>query len=78
MLSLKNLEKRRACHLEKRRSCRLEKRRVCQEDPSNKKIEVCEKIMLSFKVTHFFLSFLYLSIKFAPSKVSCKNVCTTR
>ena len=30
----KNLEKRGAHH--------LEKRRVCQEDPSNKKIKVCE------------------------------------
>ena len=78
MLSLKNLEKRRACHLEKRRSCHLEKRRVCQEDPSNKKIEVCDKIMSSFKVTHLFLSFLYSFIKFTPSKVSCKNICTTR
>ena len=63
MLSLKNLEKRRACHLEKRRSCRLEKRRVCQEDPSNKKIEVRGKIISSFKVTHLPLSLLYSSIK---------------
>ena len=70
MLSLKNHKNRRARQ--------LKKKRACQEDPSNKKIEVCEKIMLSFKVTHIFLSFLYLSIKFAHSKVSCKNVCTTR
>ena len=40
----KNLEKRGAHH--------LEKKRVCQEDPNNKKIEVCDKIMSSFKVTH--------------------------
>ena len=63
MLSLKkkkNLEKRRARH--------LKKGRACQEDHSNKKIEVCDKIMSSFKVTHLFTS----------SKVSCKNVCTTR
>ena len=52
MLSLKNLEKRRAHH--------LEKRRVCQEDPNNKKIELCDEIMSSFKVTHLFLSFLHL------------------
>ena len=66
----KNLEKRGAHH--------LEKRRVCQEDPNNKKIEVCDKIMSSFKVTHLFLSLLYSSIKFTPSKVSCKHVCITR
>ena len=47
----KNLEKRGACH--------LGKRRVCQEDPNNKKIEVCDKIMSSFKVTQLFLSLLY-------------------
>ena len=41
-------------------------------------LEVCDKIMSSFKVTHLFLSFLYSFIKFTPSKVSCKNVCTTR
>ena len=35
MLNLKNLEKRRARH--------PEKRRAIQEDPNNKKIEVCEK-----------------------------------
>ena len=52
MLSLKNLEKRRARH--------FEKRRVCQEDPNNKKIELCDEIMSSFKVTHLFLSFLHL------------------
>ena len=51
----KNLEKRGAHH--------LEKRRVCQEDPNNKKIEVCDKIMSSFKVTNLFLSFLYSFIK---------------
>ena len=51
----KNLEKRGAHH--------LEKRRVCQEDPNNKKIEVCDKIMPLFKVTHLFLSLLYSSIK---------------
>ena len=51
----KNLEKKGAYH--------LEKRRVCQEGPNNKKIEVCDKIMSSFKVTHLFLSFLYSSIK---------------
>ena len=55
MLSLKNLEKRGACH--------LEKRRVFQEDPNNKKTKVCDKIMSSFKVTHLFLSLLYSSIK---------------
>ena len=60
MLSLKNPERGRAHH--------HKKRRACQKDPSNKKIEVCDKIMLSFKVTHLF----------TPSKVSCKNVCTTR
>ena len=51
----KNIEKRGAHH--------LEKRRVCQEDPNNKKIEVCNKIMSSFKVTHLFLSLLYSSIR---------------
>ena len=44
MLSLKNLEKRRARH--------LKKRRAYQEDPNNKKIEVCDKIMSSFKTDH--------------------------
>ena len=46
MLSLKNLEKRRAHHLEKRRSRRLEKRSVCQEDPNNKKIEITKEAKL--------------------------------
>ena len=52
MLSLKNLEKRRARH--------FEKRRVCQEDPNNKKIELCDEIMSSFKVTHLSVSFLFV------------------
>ena len=51
----KNLEKRGAHH--------VEKKRVCQEDPNNKKIEVCDKIMSSFKVTHLFPSLLYSSLK---------------
>ena len=51
----KNIEKRGAHH--------LEKRRVCQEDPNNKKIEVCDKIISSFNVTNLSLSLLYLSIK---------------
>ena len=55
MLSLKNLERGRDRH--------LKKRRACQKDPNNKKIEVCDKIMLSFKVTHLFMSLLYSSIK---------------
>ena len=52
MLSIKNLEKRRASHLKKGRACR--------EDPSNKKIEVCDKIMSSFKVTHLSVSFIFV------------------
>ena len=48
----KNFEKRGAHH--------LEKRRVCQEDPNNKKIEVCDKIMSSFKVTLLFVSFIFV------------------
>ena len=32
--------------LEKRRARHLKKRRACQEDPNNKKIKVCDKIML--------------------------------
>ena len=51
----KNLEKRRARH--------PKKGRPCQEGPSNKKIEVCDKIISSFKVTHLSLSLLYSSIK---------------
>ena len=51
----KNLEMRRARH--------LKKGRACQEDPSNKKIDVCDKIMSSLKVTHLPLSLLYSSIK---------------
>ena len=49
--------------LEKRRARHLKKGRACQEDPSNKKIEACDKIMSSFKVTHLPLSLLYSSIK---------------
>ena len=44
MLILKNLENRRARH--------LKKGRACQEDPNNKKIKVCDKIILSFKTDH--------------------------
>ena len=51
----KNLEKGRARHLKKGRSC--------QKDPSNKKIEVCDKIISSFKVTRLSLSLLYSYIK---------------
>ena len=54
-LKKKNLEKRRAHH--------LKKGRACQEDPDNKTIEVCDKIISSFKVTHLYLSILYSSIK---------------
>ena len=74
----KNLKKRGARHLEKRRAHHLKKGRACQEDPSNKKIEVCDKIISSCKVTHLSLSLLYLSIKITPSKVSCKTECITR
>ena len=52
MLSLKSLEQRRARH--------LKKGIACQEDPGNNKIEVCDKIMLSFKVTHLSVSFLFV------------------
>ena len=31
---------------EKRKARHLKKRRACQEDPNNKKIKVCDKIML--------------------------------
>ena len=54
-LKKKNLERGRAHH--------LKNRRACQKDHSNKKIKVCDKIIFSFKVTHLFLSILYLSIK---------------
>ena len=61
-----------------RRPHHLKKRRARQEDPSNKKIQVCDKIMSSFKVKNLFLLFWYLSVKLTPSKVSCKNVWSTR
>ena len=64
--------------IEMGRAHHLKKGRACQEDPNNKKIEPCDKIISSFKVTHLSLSLLYSFIKFTPSKVSCKNVRITR
>ena len=46
-----------------RRARHLKKGRACQEDPSNKKIDICDKIMSSLKVTHLPLSLSYSSIK---------------
>ena len=50
-------------NLEKRRARHPKKGRACQESLNNKKIEVCDKIISSFKVTHLSLSLLYSSIK---------------
>ena len=63
MLGLKNIKIIKIKNLEKRIAHHLKKGRACQEDPSNKKIEVCDKIISSFKVTHLPLSLLYSSIK---------------
>ena len=49
--------------IEKGRARHLKKGRASQEDPNNKKIDVCDKIISSFKVTHLSLSLLYSSIK---------------
>ena len=57
------LKKKKKKNLEKRKAHHLKKGRACQEDLSNKKIEVCDKIVSSFKVTHLSLSLLYSSIK---------------
>ena len=62
-LKKKKIEKGRARHLKKGRACHLKKGRASQEDPNNKKIDVCDKIISSFKVTHLSLSLLYSSIK---------------
>ena len=63
MSGLKNKNKNKKKNLEKRIARHPKKGRACQEDPSNKKIEVCDKIISSFKVTHLPLSLLYSSIK---------------
>ena len=42
--------------MEKGRAHQLKKGRACQKDPNNKKIEVYDKIISSFKVTYLSLS----------------------